>query len=579
MSLPQLLKIPSVQAFLMSGDIFDALEDICKKFNLPPERSEEFLDLCDAVMNGDLPIDHMPRLIEEAFAVQPDVANKIALEVIGYRLLPLANIIPGVEEALVTFGGKVSDFPNIRVATDDTVERLKIDEVVTALGLDLSDVLLKRLAFLLKQYSDGEKTLDSLKVYFTRSLNIGGLGLKQDVAESLYAALAAELTDLATVHGAKVATVPEPVVAKAEGEKPVVVKPVVEMAKQELVVATSHEVAAEVPVINTKRVPPPLPKRPINVLAPMVPPVTGAAVAPPVKPVVATAPVTPSKKSELDMDHAELKVSAKRAASAKKLTASSEDSFAAALVLATEQAADVLKKAKISEKVFADLASKAIRGLRDIYQTRDIAERDWGLKGGDLAALMAAITAGVDVYQNSPVVVSETKATKKGGSNSDQEGQALDARFDKLTTSEADLQVKPTHTELTVGSTNLMSGSGQKKMVDVVSSARLAGPIEQLGRLTPAEFRRLSSNAGEAGQKIEDLLSALEATSYEERLKGVLAWRNSPMNQLYLQITAEALSQGLTLPEESSRRRAAGQDSLSPAEIKALALLNAKIRF
>lgn len=120
---------------------------------------------------------------------------------------------------------------------------------------------------------------------------------------------------------------------------------------------------------------------------------------------------------------------------------------------------------------------------------------------------------------------------------------------------------------------------GQRKMVDIVSSNRLAGPIEQLGKMTPAEFRRLASDPSEAGQKIDDLLSALEKTSYEERVKGVLAWRESPMNQLYLKITEEALSAGLALPEISSKRRAAGQDSLSPGEVKALALLNAKIRF
>jgi hypothetical protein len=125
----------------------------------------------------------------------------------------------------------------------------------------------------------------------------------------------------------------------------------------------------------------------------------------------------------------------------------------------------------------------------------------------------------------------------------------------------------------------LSTPEGQRKVVDIVSANRLAGPIEQLGKMTPAEFRRLASDPNEAAQKIDDLLSALQATSYEERVKGVLAWRESPMNQLYLQMTEEALAQGLALPEISSRRRAAGKDSLSPGEVKAMALLNAKMRF
>ncbi|MEK7183604.1 MAG: hypothetical protein AAB776_03150, partial [Patescibacteria group bacterium] len=257
-------------------------------------------------------------------------------------------------------------------------------------------------------------------------------------------------------------------------------------------------------------------------------------------------------------------------------TESAQDSFATALVLATENATVVLKKNKISEKVFADLAGKAIRGVRDIYQTRDIVERDWELKGQDLATLMQAIGLGIDAYQSVPQPTASAKPVATPRSD---EAAGLDERFSKLTEGDTDEKIQPVRTQLTVGSTSLKTPEGQRKMVDVISSSRLAGPIEQLGKMTPTEFRRLSSNASEAGQKLEDLLSALESTSYEERVKGVLAWRESPMNQLYLQITEEALSQGLALPEVSSRRRAAGKESLSPAEIKALALLNAKIRF
>jgi hypothetical protein len=290
--------------------------------------------------------------------------------------------------------------------------------------------------------------------------------------------------------------------------------------------------------------------------------------------------------AEVDIDPNELKAPAKQAAVARKLVENTQDVFATALVTAAEAAAPVLKKHKISEKVFADLAAKAIRGLRDIYQTRDMVERDWELSGGDLTTLMQAVTAGVEVYQSSPASRPSSEAGKSGKVDRVQplrdNGEApdeLDKRFTKLTTSDTEAAVKPAHAELTVGSTALKTPEGQRKMVDIVSSSRLAGPIEQLGKMTPTEFRRLSSSAAEAGEKVEDLLTTLEATSYDERIKGVLAWRDSPMNQLYLQIAAEALTQGLALPEVSSRRRAAGKESLSPAEVKALALLNTKIRF
>lgn len=564
MSLPQLLKIPSVQAFLMSGDIFDVLEDISKKHGLPVERSEEFLDLCDAVINGDLPLDHMPALISEAFGVPEDVAKKVSADVAGHRLLPLANFLPGLEEGIVALGGNLADYPELRIEKDFSAKRLVLDEVASSLQLSFSDVLLKRLAFLLQQYARGEKTEESLKTFFTRSLNIGGLGLSEEQATAL---LAATLPYAKTLIE-EPAPAPKPV-EKPKSE-PVSATPqsVVPAApKQELEVAPSHAVAAEVPVVSQPI--PPLPPKLQKVETP-----------PPVPKV--SKPATPPrpKSAEPDIDPNELKIPAKKAAVARKLTASVQDSFAAALVLATENAAAVLKKRKISEKVFADLAGKAIRGVRDIYQTRDIVERDWELQGEDLATLMQAITAGVDAYHNSsPMDAAQPDAAKSQNASPRDDRAELDQRFSKLTkTSEAD-KIEPVKAQLTVGSANLKTPDGQRKVVDVVSNQRLAGPVEQLGKMTPAEFRRLSSSASEAAQKVEDLLSALESTSYEERVKGVLAWRDSPMNQLYLQIAKEALAQGLALPEVSSRRRAAGKESLSPAEIKALALLNAKIRF
>jgi hypothetical protein len=423
--------------------------------------------------------------------------------------------------------------------------------------------VLKRLSFLLQQYAKKEKTEEALKMYFTRSLNIGGLGLTEEQGTALLAATLPLADTL--LEAPKVALRPAPTPAPVKLDVPASVVP----PKQELEIAPTHELAAEVPLAShpEPRIPPVPPMPVFAVKAPVA-----IAVATPVKPLA-------TKMADPDLDPNELKAPAKKAAVARKLTEGIQDSFATALVTATEAATPVLKKNKISEKVFADLADKAIRGLRDIYQTRDIVERDWELKGQDLATLMQAITMGVDLYQSAPQSAAKPVAASSATAKPDTEHAELDKRFTKLTESETDGVVAPVRAQLTVGSTSLTTSDGQRKMVDIVSSSRLAGPIEQLGKMSPTEFRRLSSNAAEAGQKVEDLLSALEGTSYEERVKGVLAWRDSPMNQLYLQIAEEALSQGLALPEVSSRRRAAGKESLSPAEIKALALLNAKIRF
>ena len=560
MAYGQLLKFPQTRAYIFQADFDGAIFEIIEKYNLPVERGDELLQLIYAYLDGILPLAEVPDLIGQAFGVNDDKAKQIALALIGNLLLPLSNYLPGLETTVDGWGGNLGNYPSLRIERGTEVQGLAVKEAAVSIGIPLTDEFLKRLIFLLRQVANGEKTQESLKIYFERPPNIGGLGLTQDKAGALLAAtlpLTSSLLDeplaTRTVDHVSSVSIPTSEIIAAEthalaAEVPVVSKPAPASKpapKQELEVVPTHALVAEVPIVNQPKL----------------------------------KAVTP----KAEVDHSELKLPAKKAALARKLTASSQDVFTSAITLATNQASAVLKKNKISDKVFADLADKAIRGVRDIYQTRDLAERDWHLKGQDLATLMVAITAGVDMYQSAPQVKLKDKSEKHALSEGEgikvSEDKQLDARFAQITKGSVDTVIEPARTQLTVGSAVPKTPAGQRKMVDVMSTHRLAGPIEQLGKLSTTEFRRLSSSAAEAAQKIEDLLLALETTAYSERVKGVLAWRNSPMNQLYLHITEEALSQNLALPEVSSRRRAAGKDSLSPAEIKALALLNAKIRF
>ena len=545
MALKQLLQIPSVNAYVFDTDFDEVANRVVIRYALPPERLDELLDLVDAVIDGSIHSNEMPSFIEQAFGIAPDKAEAAAKDLAGNLLLPLTNYLPDIEQTISDWGGQLKDYPTLRIAVDEKAKFRALDEITKSLKISFNPVLFKRFVFLLEQYAVGDKTEASLKTFFTRSQNIGGLGLTEDQATALLAASLPQAASL--LEQSKSAPAPKPAEALTQVvvESPTV-KVVPETApKQELEVVPTHALVAEVPIVNQPKLKAAAPKA--------------------------------------EGDHSELKLPAKKAALARKLTASSQDVFTSAITLATNQASAVLKKNKISDKVFADLADKAIRGVRDIYQTRDLAERDWHLKGQDLATLMVAITAGVDMYQSAPQVKLKDKSEKHALSEGEgikvSEDKQLDARFAQITKGSVDTVIEPARTQLTVGSAVPKTPAGQRKMVDVMSTHRLAGPIEQLGKLSTTEFRRLSSSAAEAAQKIEDLLLALETTAYSERVKGVLAWRNSPMNQLYLHITEEALSQNLALPEVSSRRRAAGKDSLSPAEIKALALLNAKIRF
>lgn len=163
----------------------------------------------------------------------------------------------------------------------------------------------------------------------------------------------------------------------------------------------------------------------------------------------------------------------------------------------------------------------------------------------------------------------------------EEERAAQSAKVDpvKLAAAAESQKPEPARAMLTVGSVPPPQSGEVQMVTDVQFKPHLVGPVEELGTMTTADFRRLSSDAEEAGRKVRDALEALQATSYEDRIRGVQAWRQSPVSALYASMAAEALNNGVALAEVAARRRNKGEDSLTPAELTAIANVNAAIRF
>lgn len=557
----------------MSPDVFDTFESILKKYHAEEaHRASEFLDLTDAVIDGALPIAQMPVLITQAFGVSEEVAKHIACDVAGLRLLPLENFVPGVAEQIVTWGGKVEDYPKKRVGkTKMTVVDFG-NEITEKLSLDFSEVLVKRLGFLVKSYFAGERTRESALTFFSRAPSIGGLGIDPDISKRLMDEIDAMREGVEVIAEEEVAAVQsEAIEVPAEALS----------TSTALEIAPSHELAAEVPVIS--------------------------------------APAKPLLDVSGDLvDAKEVAPQARAAAKLGKIAEPVKDALESAVTASVEAAAEVLMKKNIPKKVFADVARAAIRGLRDLYQSREVMARDFAVEHEDLEDLTEAIEKGYAAYHKkeekqevtaprmatpavaeSPAILDQRFAAMTGTmpkrsvdpvlsearvslARSAEEETAIQAqKIDPAKIEEARITARPepVRPQLTVGSVPPPPPGTQKVVTDIRAARRLLGPVEQLGTMTPVEFRRLSTTPAEAVQKIEDLLLALEQQSYEDRVKGVKAWRMSPINQMYLNMTSEALQQGIAIAEVASRRRGAGEESLSPAEIRAIAALNERVRF
>ena len=123
------------------------------------------------------------------------------------------------------------------------------------------------------------------------------------------------------------------------------------------------------------------------------------------------------------------------------------------------------------------------------------------------------------------------------------------------------------------------AGNGKKRMEDVKYVPKLLGPIDELRELDLANFRRLGKDASEAAIKIRDKIKFLEEENYSQRLAGIKAWRESPVNGLYLAIGRESISENKPINVIIEARRNAGREYLSSHEFEAVMDLNKELRF
>lgn len=116
-------------------------------------------------------------------------------------------------------------------------------------------------------------------------------------------------------------------------------------------------------------------------------------------------------------------------------------------------------------------------------------------------------------------------------------------------------------------------------MQDIRPVPKVMGPIEELQFLDLINFRRLGKTPAESTAKIFTKIKLLEKEGYDKMVAGVRAWRQSPINRLYLRLGQEAIARGVTLREAIAARQKTSQEYLSLEEIEAVVAMNSKLVF
>lgn len=244
--------------------------------------------------------------------------------------------------------------------------------------------------------------------------------------------------------------------------------------------------------------------------------------------------------------------------------------------------AAVIAEAKLS--VGADLESRLkdalTRRFKDLYDNAELLEFfTKSIASGGLGMLMAdarkvVSLAGGRVGQITEemrrMALDQTRAALRGESEmkdiraqirDDRDRQERDMIYEYVTAKKAgSLKAAPTPVQI----------SSKPQVRDVAPPApKLVGPIEELGNLTIADFRKLSSDARAACGKVAEKVDLVGRDSYERRAEAIRAWRESEPMRLYSSILSSKLS-GTVPPTPPP---------LTEPEFNAIMELNKNLRF
>ncbi len=120
---------------------------------------------------------------------------------------------------------------------------------------------------------------------------------------------------------------------------------------------------------------------------------------------------------------------------------------------------------------------------------------------------------------------------------------------------------------------------GKVKMEDVKYVPKLTGPIDELREMDLTSFRRLGRDFNSSLANIKEKINFLEEDGYSQKLAGVKAWRQSPLNKLYLKIGNESISKNKPINVIIKERKLSEKEYLSNEEFTAIMDLNKSLRF
>lgn len=530
-----------VQDFLMDDKSTEANIKIIEKFKLTPAEEDLFFDLTDKVIYKEVKLGDFLAEVNKNFKFDDKKAKDFALDIFGTIFLPIDSYLGDAQGEIKKMGATAGNFAVEKIKTEELPPDILIKRILAETDIKLDDAMFKKLKEIamsrFRGARDEAETLETLM----RGKKLGGLELSGEDAKKISANFEAKLKSVKLVGY----LVSNSIIEEETQQKPV--------KKADLAFGAEDE--REALYIKHQ-----LEKRGV----------------------------------ETKTDFGEgIKKSTEKIAKYGKITFTDEN----------------------LKNKFSNIVSARLRDVRDEMETLEILTRDKGVGGLGLSTETAKkISSLIETefqllsearksrelqkykeWEKS----SETEKAQKEEKIKIDEQRKLDEKFRKIVNvspkarqkfysqnsgeqvvkAEDKLQESST-TELVAPnfSQKKMGASGKPLVEDISFTPKLLGPIEEIRKMTLADFRRFGKNPETAAEKIKDKIDLLEDESHLKKIEGIRAWRESEPSRIYFEIMRQCFNDGKSIDEIIATRNAGKIPSLTPDEFKAVMKLSEMTR-
>lgn len=548
-----------VKKFLRGLSAFASITQICKKYELSSEVGRKLLSLAEDVTEKKLPLADLPKAIRPLVMDNESLGKQIAVDLAGFRLLPIADYVGNVEASIRSWGGNVDLFSSVPCVQVESIKpEYLVQQVLKEMDIFLQDEhLQRRLEFVLAGCFMGEKTQEETKAVLQRPIKIGGLALEEKIAEGLVAFIQ-EKKKLPQPH--------PPSVLPDFSVKEVEVIDFLSEDKKEV-----EEAQKKVDILQKQRTPLCNPQQAIERVLQQ----TGN-----IKGLTSLLAQEERKKRFAQIVESRMREVRNGLLTKQQLERSENEGglgfsgpFLVQVMELIEQVFDQYQKEEqqvcFAEKLKQQKNKQEKESIKKELERQEIssfAKRYVSLTGKAPQEMIQPIS-------HARVSVAQTK----------QEGlQAYEQKIDRQKVKEIlettkKVNRQPAEISQTISPNNL--SLEKPRMQDIRPMHHLVGPVQELGEMTLVHFRRLASDPHLAAGKIKDKIDLLEEEGYEQKIKGIQAWKHSPLFQLYADVSRKIFLSGKTREEVLDTTEDIQGNHLSEQEFQQLVLLNANLRF